>query len=85
MHTGQFRLSKPVKSCDACHTTQRFTLRVFDHGKSAGYALDGAHQRLGCNSCHKIEHLRDGGKTTRWRLGYRRCRDCHADPHAEGG
>lgn len=85
VHRGQFRLTKPEKSCKACHGTQRFTIGVVDHGKLAGYPLDGAHRRLPCNACHKIEKLGDGGKTTRWRLGYRRCADCHADPHAEAG
>lgn len=85
VHRGQYRLTKPVKSCKSCHTTQRFVLSEFDHAKRAGYALDGAHRRLECAACHKIEKLADGGKTTRWRLGYRRCRDCHADPHGEAG
>ena len=84
VHRGQFRLTKPVKGCDACHGTQRFVLSQFDHGKLAGYPLDGAHRRLDCSKCHAIEKLGDGGKTTRWRLGYRKCRDCHADPHGGG-
>jgi Protein of unknown function (DUF3716) len=85
VHKGQFRLGKPVKSCGFCHGTTRFLISVFDHQKLAGYPLDGAHRRLECNRCHAIQKLRDGGKTTRWRLGYQRCRDCHADPHSEGG
>jgi len=84
VHNGQFRLSKPIKSCSACHTTQRFTIGVFDHGKLAGYDLDGAHRQIGCNRCHAVAPLGNGGKTARWRLGYKRCRDCHADPHSGG-
>jgi len=85
VHRGQFRLTKPVKTCGACHSTVRFTIGVFDHAKSTGYTLDGSHRQLPCNRCHSVAQLGNGTKTARWRLGYRRCSDCHADPHGEGG
>ena len=28
--------------------------------------------------------LRDGTSSVRWRLGYTKCKDCHANPHKEG-
>ncbi|MEZ4226121.1 MAG: cytochrome c3 family protein [Polyangiaceae bacterium] len=84
VHLGQFRLSKPVKKCSACHDTNRFKIKTFDHDKLAGYALEGRHAQLQCAKCHAKASV--GGKTAaRYRLGYSACRDCHADPHAEEG
>lgn len=83
-HLGQFRLSEPVRACDACHATSAFTLPEFDHTEAAGYGLEGKHAALACDGCHGRETLRDGQSAVRYRLGYRACRDCHADPHAPG-
>jgi hypothetical protein len=84
VHAGQFRLSPPELACEACHDTQSFELASFDHETMADYPLEGGHADLACESCHAEERLRNGDKVTRYRLGYRACADCHADPHSRG-
>ena len=83
VHAGQFTRSQPTKLCESCHQPTSFTIAAtFDH-KTTGYPLDGKHQPLACASCHKPVALRDGTSSVRWRLGYRACKDCHANPHRE--
>lgn len=85
-HAGQFRLSDPVWSCDHCHQTDHFKIAQFDHEKLTGYALQGRHRELECSKCHQPEKLTGGLVAIRYRLGYRSCRSCHANPHhARGG
>lgn len=82
VHAGQFRLTEPVRECEACHTTDRFELPDFDHAASTSFPIDGAHAPLECASCHPTVELRNEVEAVRWRLGYRACADCHANPHA---
>lgn len=82
-HAGQFRLSEPVRGCDVCHDTGGFRIRAFDHVGLANYPLTGRHAGLGCAKCHTRETLESGGSAIRYRLGYRACNDCHANPHRE--
>lgn len=85
VHAGQFRLSDPVRPCGTCHATTSFETDAgpFDHASTANYPLEGHHAELPCGACHRPERLRNGQRTIRWRLGYRECNDCHADPHGE--
>jgi hypothetical protein len=83
VHAGQFRLTEPRRACTLCHDTEHFEIgRKFDHARLAGYPLAGKHAGLSCDRCHRVEPLKDGTRARRYRLGYRHCRDCHADPHA---
>jgi hypothetical protein len=81
VHKGQFRLSEPVVACESCHTTASYSIEKFDHTRKARYELTGGHQALACSACHKPESLKSGQTAVRYRLGYRECRDCHANPH----
>lgn len=80
-HAGQFRLSEPVRQCPACHTTDGFSIASFDHEALTGFPLVGRHGALECAGCHRPADLGEGEQTTRWRLGYNTCADCHANPH----
>ena len=83
-HAGQFRLTEPQRPCADCHNTERFEGIEFKHAEQANYPLEGAHAQLQCGSCHPTVQLlppSEGQQVIRYRLGYRRCRDCHADPH----
>jgi len=84
LHGGQFRLSDPVRACPDCHTTTGFKLPGFDHAASTRYRLEGKHAQTACAGCHVPTELRNGVVATRYRLGYRACKDCHANPHREG-
>ena len=81
VHAGQFRLAEPVRGCADCHATQSFTVAMFDHAARTGWPLEAKHAQLRCDACHTSEKLRNGTDAVRWRLGYRRCQDCHANPH----
>lgn len=83
-HGAQFRLTQPVRQCPACHDTDSFRVRRFDHSGVTGFALDGRHRRVACTGCHRETTLRNQAHVVLWRLGYRQCADCHANPH-EGG
>ena len=83
-HAGQFRLTEPVRECESCHDTSTFDIARFDHAGSAHYPLEGAHSEVECAGCHPTVELRNGSQSVRWRLGYRACADCHANPHAGG-
>ncbi|MCB9595222.1 MAG: hypothetical protein H6719_21065 [Sandaracinaceae bacterium] len=84
-HAGQFRLSEPRRECTDCHDTASFAIAHFDHEATASYPLVGHHAQAECSACHAAAQLTGGAEVTRWRLGYRECRDCHRDPHAGGG
>lgn len=83
-HVGQFRLSEPRRECAVCHETSSFEIRSFDHGGLANYPLVGRHAQTACSGCHPTVDVGQGVRSVRWRLGYRDCRSCHADPHGEG-
>jgi hypothetical protein len=61
--------------CSDCHSAQGWTPLPkptrFRHGQS-GFALEGAHARTGCRSCHQSLVFDRVGSA---------CADCHRDPH----
>jgi hypothetical protein len=82
-HAGQFRLSEPVKPCDTCHETKGFKIPSFPHEQRTGFPLVGRHAAVECQKCHLEQRLQNGATVRLYRLGYRACRDCHANPHRE--
>lgn len=84
LHAGQFTATKPVRRCAECHDTTAYKLPAFDHATTAGYPLEGKHVGVACAACHPTIELRNGVTAVRYRLGYRQCKDCHANPHPEG-
>lgn len=40
-------------NCQSCHNTRAWTLWDFDHTRRSKYPLDGAHQKVPCEACHK--------------------------------
>ena len=82
VHAGQFRLTSPERVCEACHVTDSFKIDAFKHEELAGYPLEGVHAEVECAACHRKARLRSGARAVSYRLGYRECSDCHANPHA---
>lgn len=39
--------------CASCHNPNSWSLWVFDHREKTGFALDGGHEGIACESCHK--------------------------------
>lgn len=75
-HAGQFAYRGTEQVCDDCHSVVAWSETVFDHGRDARFALDGAHVRLECASCHRQEWI-DGRWVVRYRDLPRTCIDCH--------
>ncbi len=44
--------------CEQCHRPVGWTAVRFDHGAFTGMPLSGAHQQLGCVSCHRTNNFR---------------------------
>lgn len=70
VHAGQFK-----KTCDGCHTVE-----AWRGPQPHQLPLTGAHA-IACAKCHPQTALRNGEQVTRYALGYRACKDCHANPH----
>ena len=69
-HDGQL-----TASCGDCHNQDSWTAARFDHGKT-DFPLTGAHQPLGCGSCHLAGHYKGSPKS---------CVGCHATDDAHRG
>jgi hypothetical protein len=62
--------------CETCHTTKvafKEGRQGFDHSRAA-FRLDGAHEKVACESCHKNQQFKG--------LAFSTCTSCHTDPHA---
>ncbi|PKN57475.1 MAG: hypothetical protein CVU56_10770 [Deltaproteobacteria bacterium HGW-Deltaproteobacteria-14] len=81
-HLAQFTSDKPaVKACTACHTEQTWKQQPFDHTAKADWPLEGHHAAQICSACHDSRAVATGEVVVHYRLGYRACQDCHANPH----
>ena len=87
-HAGTARLQGASTDCATCHDERGFrpsTLTVPDHDKT-NYALDGAHRKVACESCHKREPGntdRLGSATVRLQPAHDTCTACHDDSHSD--
>jgi len=62
-----------LPSCETCHSVQRPMKQVaFDHSTTR-FALNGAHQKVPCLTCHKNQVFKG--------LPFANCTSCHKDPH----
>jgi hypothetical protein len=41
------------RDCAQCHSPSGWNIWEFDHGRQSGFALTGAHRKLGCAQCHR--------------------------------
>lgn len=81
IHRGQFVRSERMEThalCQRCHTAAGWKPLTFDHNRDTRYALDGAHAKVPCATCHKSAAAEDGSTFVIYRpLGWQ-CVDCHA-------
>lgn len=89
-HQGGFdRAAAPGRvdgreGCLRCHTTESFegtSRAAFDHKLWTGFALDGAHAKATCESCHVPQAAADGRAQLFGKAAGTDCAACHADPH----
>jgi hypothetical protein len=73
-HGKQF----PNRECRECHSTRTFRIQDFDHSRSR-FLLDGAHQKLSCDQCHRREGGSQGGEGgfVRYHPLETTCEACH--------
>ena len=68
-------------NCSTCHSTDAFKPAVkFDHS-TADYKLTGAHQKVECISCHKIEKRNGKDFKVFKNIPHENCNSCHTDVH----
>jgi hypothetical protein len=69
------------RGCLRCHTTESFDAAStsFDHMRWTGFALEGAHARATCASCHAPAAGADRNAFAPARGTT--CQACHEDPH----
>ena len=82
-HQGQFAAAGGPVSCERCHTTDDLKPSRFDHSRDAAYELDGAHARLACSACHRLE-TRNGATFVRYKPLPTTCRGCHGASRQPG-
>ena len=61
--------------CETCHSTKtafKEGRQGFDHSKAA-FRLEGAHEKVACESCHKNQQFKG--------IAFATCTSCHKDPH----
>jgi hypothetical protein len=78
IHGGQFTARAAGSDCASCHNDQGFKpalYRLEDHQKSA-FKLEGKHEKVKCESCHK-----SAGRETVYKLTTTTCQSCHSDVH----
>ena len=75
IHFGQFRKGDS-SDCSECHTYNDWKPEKFDHEKTR-FSLQGAHQKLKCIQCHKIEN-QNGNSFVKFKLEDFKCASCHS-------
>lgn len=63
--------------CSTCHDTADWKQSRFDHARQTGYALEGRHAQLACESCHRGGNLKADLP--------RDCSGCHATTDRHSG
>ena len=69
------------KNCKSCHDMNAFRpASLFSHSKTK-FVLEGKHQNVSCEKCHKIEQ-RNGQKFQQFSgIEFATCTNCHVDIH----
>lgn len=66
------------KSCETCHTSNGWSLWVFDHNEQTDFTLDGKHADLSCSGCHREPVKRKVNQNSL-------CVSCHRDDDIHDG
>ena len=75
IHVGQFAKSGGV-DCARGHTSDQWKAKLFVHDRDSRFALDGAHEGVSCDQCHKQESG-TGGTFVRYKPMEPQCATCH--------
>jgi hypothetical protein len=81
IHYLQFADESNSTVCQKCHMTSQWRIQAFDHNTTR-YKLDGKHQKVDCEKCHKKVIVSSGNidkNYVRYRPIAHDCKDCHMD------
>jgi predicted CXXCH cytochrome family protein len=82
-HAGQFSVGSASADCGRCHGPMRWKPAAFDHNRTTGFALDGAHVGVNCRACHKTGREINGRYVVLFKSAPKECTGCHG-PKANG-
>jgi len=76
VHGKQFA-KNGITSCVECHTSAKWQPSLFDHEKSTVFSLQGAHQNVRCEACHKVMRVVGGKNVLFCKPTPKECAACH--------
>jgi hypothetical protein len=76
-HLGQFSRQTGTVACLTCHALEGWKSLVFDHEQNSIFKLTGAHSRVTCGECHRIEIIA-GQSVVRYKPLPTTCEKCHS-------
>ncbi len=80
IHYGQFN----DKKCSDCHTDVKWEdLSLFEHNRDTKFKIDGAHEKLECEDCHKTIKIKEKD-VINYKIKKYSCIDCHDTYHKDG-
>ncbi len=68
------------KKCEFCHSVKSWDLITFDHSRT-GFILAGKHKSIRCGSCHQKPDDSIPNPAIKFKIGGKKCQDCHKDIH----
>jgi len=74
---GQQFAKAGVTPCVGCHDSTKWKPSRFDHDKQTSFALQGAHGRAPCESCHRSTRMVNGQPVLFYRPTPKDCVACH--------
>ena len=79
LHGGQFDSRRDVTDCSSCHNANRWKPADFDHDTRTSFSLQGAHQNVSCEGCHKLMRIVAGQNVLFYKPTPAKCTDCHGN------
>jgi hypothetical protein len=76
IHGGQFAQGG-ITPCAQCHNSGRWKPSLFDHDKRTAFPLQGAHQNVRCEGCHKLTRVVEGKPVLFYKPTPKECAACH--------
>lgn len=77
VHEGQFTLADGKIKCERCHTPDSWILTTFKHDVDSRFKLEGAHSKVECASCHKLEPGKFNKEVIHFKPLEVTCESCH--------
>ena len=76
VHGKQFAKSG-ITPCAECHNSSKWKPSLFDHDKRTEFPLQGVHQNVRCEECHKLARSVEGKSVLFYKPTPKECVACH--------